>query len=109
MKRNQLVFALATIVSASVALAQSTPAPQLPAKSWTPAELHAVHATGGLGGSGNAKVEVVTILGDPSKPGPYAQLLKVGPQAKIAAHHHAGDRIGTVLSGTWSFGYGTKF
>ena len=57
----------------------------------------------------NAAVQVVTILGDASKPGPYAQLLKVGPKAQIAAHHHAGDRVGTVLQGTWHFGYGTQF
>ncbi len=54
-------------------------------------------------------MQVVTILGDPTRPGPYSQLLGVGPQATIPAHHHAGDRIGTVLSGTWMFGYGPQF
>lgn len=72
-------------------------------------ELTKVDATGGLGGSGNAKVSVVTILGDPSKPGPYSQLLKVGPEAKIPSHRHKGDRVGTVLKGTWHFGYGSSF
>lgn len=75
----------------------------------TPSQLSAISPTGGAGGSGNAKVQVVTILGNPSQPGPYSQLLRVGPHASIPAHHHAGDRIGTVLSGTWHFGYGTKF
>lgn len=75
----------------------------------TPSQLSAISPTGGAGGSGNAKVQVVTILGNPSQPGPYSQLLRVGPRASIPAHHHAGDRIGTVLSGTWHFGYGTKF
>ena len=74
----------------------------------TPSQLSAISPTGGAGGSGNAKVQVVTILGNPSQPGPYSQLLRVGPHASIPAHHHAGDRIGTVLSGTWHFGYGTK-
>lgn len=83
--------------------------PQLPNYSKTPAELIAAAPTGGAGGSGNAKVTVVTILGNPSKPGPYAQLLKVGPHAQIPSHHHAGDRVGTVLSGTWHFGYGSAF
>jgi quercetin dioxygenase-like cupin family protein len=36
-------------------------------------------------------------------------LLKVGANAQIAGHHHAGDRVGTVLKGTWHFGYGTQF
>lgn len=75
----------------------------------TPSQLSAISPTGGAGGSGNAKVQVVTILGNPSQPGPYSQLLRVGPHASIPAHHHAGDRIGTVLSGTWHFGYGTTF
>ena len=55
------------------------------------------------------RLQVVTILGDASRPGPYAQLLKVGSGAEIPAHHHAGDRVGTVISGTWHFGYGTYF
>jgi quercetin dioxygenase-like cupin family protein len=98
------VLALAT----SAALAQSPP-PALPNYSKTPAELAKVQPTGGAGGSGNAKVQVITILGDPSKSGPYSQLLKVGANAQIPSHHHAGDRVGTVLTGTWRFGFGSKF
>jgi quercetin dioxygenase-like cupin family protein len=82
---------------------------RLPNYSKTLAELAAVAPTGGAGGSGNAGVKVVTILGDPSKPGPYAQLLEVDAHAQIAAHHHAGERIGTVLKGTWHFGYGASY
>ena len=33
----------------------------------------------------------------------------MAPHAAIPAHHHAGDRAGTVLSGTWHFGYGKTF
>jgi len=54
-------------------------------------------------------VKIVTILGDALKAGPYSQLLKVDAHAQIAAHHHAGDRIGTVLKGSWRFGYGSTF
>ena len=81
---------------------------QLPNFHKTLPQLLLLKETGGPGGSGNAKVEVVTILGNPSQPGPYAQLLKVGPNAHIAPHHHSGDRVATVLSGTWYFGYGAK-
>jgi hypothetical protein len=109
MIRSHIVVALVGAMSATAAFAQSTTAPQVPEYIRTPAELAAIGATGGPGGSGNAKVEVVTILGDPTKPGPYSQLLKVGPHAAIAAHRHAGDRVGTVLSGTWMFGYGPQF
>ncbi len=108
MKRLQTLI-LAGLVGAYAGAAGAQDAGKLPDFAKTPAELVAIQPTGGVGGSGNAKVQVVTILGDPSKPGPYAQLLKVGPHAQIAAHHHAGDRFGTVLQGTWRLGYGEVF
>lgn len=107
LRSKAIAVAVTTMFAAAVAA--QPPAPQLPNYSKTPAELSAAAPTGGPGGSGNAKVEVVTILGDPSKPGTYSQLLKVAPHARIAAHHHAGDRVGTVLQGTWMFGYGPSF
>jgi quercetin dioxygenase-like cupin family protein len=109
MTGTQILAALVATLFATAASAQTAPAPQLPDFSKTPAELAAIAPTGGAGGSGSAKVEVITILGDPSKPGPYSQLLKVAPHATIAAHHHAGDRVGSVLQGTWMFGYGPSF
>ena len=101
----RLLTGVAVALAATAASAQDA-GPKLPDYAKTPAELSAVQPTGGAGGSGNAKVQVVTILGDASKPGVYAQLLKVGAGAQIPAHHHAGDRVGTVLKGTWHFGYG---
>lgn len=109
MTRIQTLVTLVTAMMLGSVFAQTASTPQLPEYSKTPAELAAATPTGGPGGSGNPKVQVVNILGDSSKPGPYAQLLKVAPHASIAAHHHAGDRIGTVLQGTWRFGYGGKF
>jgi hypothetical protein len=105
--RKVLVIGLGTLIVSSVALAQSPNG--LPNYAKTLQEMTATPPTGGAGGSGNAKVQVVTILGDASKPGAYAQLLKVGANASIPAHHHAGDRIGTVLKGTWHYGFGAKF
>jgi quercetin dioxygenase-like cupin family protein len=105
---SRLLTSMAIALVTTAASAQS-PSPKLPDYAKTPAELSAVQPTGGAGGSGNPKVEVVTILGDASKPGVYAQLLKVGAKAQIPAHHHAGDRVGTVLKGTWHFGFGEKF
>lgn len=108
MTTSRLLTCVAVAVATTAAFAQDA-GRKLPDYAKTPAELSAVQPTGGAGGSGNAKVEVVTILGDASKPGAYAQLLKVGADAQIPAHHHAGDRVGTVLKGTWHFGYGAKF
>jgi uncharacterized RmlC-like cupin family protein len=105
---SRLLTSVVVALATTAASAQDA-GPKLPDYAKTPAELSAVQPTGGAGGSGNVKVEVVTILGDASKPGVYAQLLKVGAEAQIPAHHHAGDRVGTVLKGTWHFGYGAKF
>jgi quercetin dioxygenase-like cupin family protein len=108
MKISQFMASVAIALAATAASAQNAGVKLLDYAK-TPAELSAAPATGGAGGSGNAKVEVVTILGDASKPGNYTQLLKVGPGAQIPAHHHAGDRVGTVPQGTWHFGYGSEF
>jgi quercetin dioxygenase-like cupin family protein len=105
---SRLLTSVAVALSTTAASAQNASS-KLPDYAKTPAELSDVEPTGGAGGSGNAKVQVVTILGDASKPGVYAQLLKVGAGAQIPAHHHAGDRVGTVLRGTWHFGFGGQF
>src|ERR1700754_5169334 len=106
--RLLVLASVAVTLVTTAASAQDTTA-KLPDYAKTLTELDAVKPTGGAGGSGNVAVQVITILGDASKPGPYAQLLKVGPHAEIAAHHHAGDRVGSVLKGTWHFGYGKQF
>src|SRR5215470_20451423 len=104
----RMLAGVAVALVTAAASAQEA-AVKLPDYAKTPDELSAVAPTGGAGGSGNAKVQVITILGDASKPGVYAQLLKVGADAQIPAHHHAGDRVGTVLQGTWHFGFGGQF
>lgn len=61
------------------------------------------------GSSNLSAVQVIVIHGDPSKPGLYTILLKVAANTKIPAHLHPDDRMGTIISGTWYFGYGDKF
>ncbi|RYY59457.1 MAG: hypothetical protein EOO05_13185 [Chitinophagaceae bacterium] len=61
------------------------------------------------GSSNLAAVQVVVIFGDPSRQGLYTILLKVAANTKIPAHLHPDDRVGTVVSGTWYFGYGKNF
>jgi quercetin dioxygenase-like cupin family protein len=76
----------------------------------TPAEVKwPAPAAGGVGTSGVAGTQTVVVKGDPSKPGLYTLLLRVGPNTKIEAHAHPDDRIATVISGTWYFGYGKQF
>jgi quercetin dioxygenase-like cupin family protein len=66
-------------------------------------------AAGGAGTSGVAGTQTVILKGDPTKPGLYTMLLRVGPNTKIEAHAHPDDRIATVISGIWYFGYGKQF
>ena len=66
-------------------------------------------AAGGVGTSGVSGTQTVIVTGDPSKPGLYTLLLRVGPNTKIEAHAHPDDRVATVISGTWYFGYGKQF
>jgi hypothetical protein len=49
------------------------------------------------------------LFGDPSKAGFYSILLFVPAHTTIQAHSHRDDRMATVVSGTWYFGYGDHF
>ena len=63
----------------------------------------------GAGTSGIAAIQTVVLKGDPTKPGLYTIVLRIPANTRIAAHTHPDDRIGTVISGTWYFGYGKTF
>ena len=76
----------------------------------TPAEVKwPAAAAGGVGTSGITGIQTVVLKGDPAKPGMYTLLLRVGPNTKIEAHAHPDDRVATVVTGTWYFGYGKQF
>lgn len=97
---------LMLIVAASAALAAQGSGEQRV----TPSEVKwPAPAAGSVGTSGNAGTQTVVLKGDPTKPGLYSMLLRVGPNTKIEAHAHPDDRVATVISGTWYFGYGAKF
>ncbi len=66
-------------------------------------------ARGGVGTSGVSGTQTVMLKGDPAKPGLYTMLLRVGPNTHIDPHRHPDDRVATVISGTWYFGYGDRF
>lgn len=66
-------------------------------------------AAGAVGTSGIAGIQTVVLKGDPSKPGLYTLLLRLGPNQKIEAHSHRDDRVAVVVSGTWYFAYGRQF
>jgi len=62
-----------------------------------------------IGSSFLAGVSTKVLFGDPSKPGFYTIILSVPANTTIPAHSHRDDRMATVVSGTWQFGYGDHF
>jgi quercetin dioxygenase-like cupin family protein len=66
-------------------------------------------AEGGTGTSGVTGIQTVVLKGDPNGPGLYTIMLRVPAHTRIQAHDHPDDRIATVVSGTWRFGYGNAF
>ena len=100
-----IVISLAAVAAVSaVQLAQSGGQIVTPNEVKWPAA-----AAGAVGTSGVAGIQTVVLKGDPSKPGLYTLLLKLGPNQKIQAHSHQDDRVAVVLSGTWYFAYGRQF
>jgi len=88
----------------------SATAPSIPQLRMTPTEI----TSGGkgesqIGSSKLAGVHTRILAGNPSAAGFYSILLFVPPHTTIQAHSHRDDRMATVVSGTWHFGYGTHF
>src|SRR3984893_456028 len=82
----------------------------LPQMRLTPAEVRA-NQTGSeqIGSSGLAGVSTKVLFGDPSKAGFYTIVLSVPAHTTIPSNFHRADRMATVVSGTWHFGYGNRF
>ena len=106
--KNILAAAAALAFAAGFAAALQTG--QGPEKRITLAEVQWPSASAAAAGtSGVAGIQTVVLKGDPTKPGLYTLLLRLGPNAKIQSHSHRDDRVATVVSGKWYFGYGRQF
>jgi len=107
---RKVPFLVAIVASAAIVAAQSGDSRE---KRLTPSEIPwpagASTGTSLVGSSGVSGIQTVTLKGDPTKPGLYTILLRVGPNTKIQAHSHPDDRSATVVSGDWYFGYGKDF
>jgi pimeloyl-ACP methyl ester carboxylesterase/quercetin dioxygenase-like cupin family protein len=89
-------------------LNESVPAPS--GVRLTATEIAAISSMGaGTGTSGVSGIQTRVLRGDPTRPGPYTIQLNVPAGTRIEAHVHPDDRIVSVISGTWHFGYGTSF
>jgi quercetin dioxygenase-like cupin family protein len=49
------------------------------------------------------------LAGDPEKPGPYVERIKVPPNASVPPHSHPDTENITVLAGSFGIGKGEKF
>jgi quercetin dioxygenase-like cupin family protein len=93
------------LVAVSAATAQS-----LSQMRMTPAEISAIALDNNqIGSSGVAGVHTKVLFGDPARAGFYTILLFVPAHTTIQAHSHRDDRMATVVSGEWHFGYGDHF
>jgi len=85
-------------------------APSVPELRMTPTEIMSGDkGDSQIGSSKLAGVHTKILAGNPSASGFYPILLFVPPRTTIQAHSHRDDRMATVVSGTWHFGYGTHF
>ncbi len=96
---------IAFSLAASAANAQSLPEIRM-----TPAEIRASALDSNqIGSSGLSGVHTKVLVGDPPKEGFYTILLFVPAHTTIQAHSHKDNRVATVVSGEWHFGYGDHF
>src|SRR5258706_9182827 len=76
----------------------------------TPIEIEALPSIGaGTGTSGVSGIQTRVLRGDPAQPGAYTIQLNVPADTLIKPHTHPDSRVVTVISGSWYFGYGTRF
>ena len=54
-------------------------------------------------------IETIALRGDADRSGPYTIEMRIPAHTRIPPHLHPDDRVATVVSGTWYFGYGDAF
>jgi uncharacterized RmlC-like cupin family protein len=103
-----VALAAATLLSAAALPAAAQSLPQM---RMTPAEIAKNDSAdkNQIGSSGAAGVHTKVLYGDPSKAEFYSILLFVPAHVTIQAHSHRDNRVATVVSGEWHFGYGDHF
>jgi quercetin dioxygenase-like cupin family protein len=98
------------VIAALCVVAASSSAQPLGEMRMTPAEMRASPLDDNqIGSSGVSGVHTKVLFGDPAKADFYTILLYVPAHTTIQAHSHRDDRVATVVSGEWHFGYGDHF
>jgi quercetin dioxygenase-like cupin family protein len=104
------MFNRMAIPALSLICALTVAAQALPEMRMTPPEIRASALDNNqIGSSGLAGVHTKVLFGNPAKAGFYTILLFVPAHTTIQAHSHRDDRLATVVSGEWHFGYGDHF
>jgi pimeloyl-ACP methyl ester carboxylesterase len=112
--REETIAAITAFVSGAnqrAAASSVPPSSALPEMRLTPTEIRAAQSgsSNQVGSSFLPGVSTKVLFGDPSKAGFYTIVLSVPANTTIGAHSHRDDRMATVVSGTWQFGYGDRF
>lgn len=95
---------------ALAAVSSGASAPSIPQMRMTPAEIMSGdQGDSQVGSSKLAGVHTKILAGNPAGAGFYSILLFVPARTTIQAHSHRDDRMATVISGNWQFGYGAHF
>ncbi len=103
-KRFAIFVVLGVLYAASGGTAQNAAHTRL-----TPTQIAAISGTGASAGtSGVSGIQTRILKGDPTQAGLYTIQLEVSANTRIEAHGHPDDRVATVISGTWYFGYGDR-
>lgn len=98
------------IAIALLAVRSNATAPSIPQIRMTPSEIvNGDQGDSQIGSSKLAGVHTKIVAGNPANVGFYSILLFVPAHTTIQAHSHRDDRMATVVSGNWQFGYGTHF
>ena len=104
------MFKIVLIAALSAVAASAATAQSLTQMRMTPSEISGSKLDSNqIGSSGVPGVHTKVLFGDPSKAGFYSILLFVPAHVTIQAHSHRDDRMATVVSGKWHFGYGDHF
>jgi quercetin dioxygenase-like cupin family protein len=104
---SAIVIVLSLVGAGSTGSAAAKPRPRTPDIDPTAVTYKLPAQITWTGKEGVAQTAVV--LGDPTKPGLYIELVKWYPHNMSHPHFHPNDRYITVLSGTWWVGTGTKY
>ena len=103
MTLKRLAAVAAVFAIPLVAMAADAP---LPMQRYSASEITAMAAAGKPNATG---IQMTNLVGDPTKPGLYTVRVALAAHTQAKPHVHRDNRSVTVLSGTWSMGYGEKF